>query len=231
MKHVEKMMKQMMAVEEVKQQKMGGKTVGRTTYAPMDKDVAMEVIEQMLIQKGLTFQIAEWNENECDVPHNQGFNVRAAVAACTKVWENLRTYKAKHLSSYNHVYKTIFATYDGKWWFNKTLPMPDLRWQIGVLENLYRELADEDEEAEASTYAAKPTEEPKKGCMTVVKADKAVDSSHRVAPDHPDALTNLVHFDDDYEAERTSDVYAEFGAVQEHATVGARSRDWWTSEQ
>ena len=67
--------------------------------------------------------------------------------------------------------------------------------------------------------------------MTVVKADKAVDSSHRVAPDHPDALTNLVHFDDDYEAERTSDVYAEFGAVQEHATVGARSRDWWTSEQ
>ena len=234
MKHVEKMMKQMMAVEEVKQQGLGGNSTGYATRAPLDNDVAMEVIELMLVQKGLSFQIAEWNEwadanqTAADKP-SEGFNVKAAVAACKGVWAKLRTYKAKHTSSYNYVYKEIFGAYDADWWFTDSPHTSSLGQQISFLEKMYRELAAEEEEAESKSYAAKPVDEPKKGCMTVVKAE-AKDSSHRVSPDHPDALTNLISSDGDYEAERTSDVYAEFGAVQEHATMGARSREWWSTE-
>ena len=179
MKHVEKMMKQMMAVEEVKQQGLGGNSTGYATRAPLDNDVAMEVIELMLVQKGLSFQIALWNENQCDVPDNQGFNVKAAVAACKGVWAKLRTYKAKHTSSYNYVYKEIFGAYDADWWFTDSPHTSSLGQQISFLEKMYRELAAEEEEAESKSYAAKPVDEPKKGCMTVVRAE-AKDSSHRV---------------------------------------------------
>ena len=243
MKHVEKMKQMMMAKAQAKRGD-GTSSKGRKTAAPLDYDVACEIIELMMVHKSTSSEIAYYNylqeigDEEAQYVELPDFDVRAAVDVCREVFANLRSYKANHRSSYGFVYYTIYQTYDaGKGpgqWFDKQATAGTLLEHYNFLSNLYAEFTGMQEEREAKTYAAKPAEEPKKGCFVIRKADKAMEDAHRVSPDAPDALTSLLHeSSDDYVAERTSDVYAEFTAVQELATTEAKSRtrSWWNDDQ